>query len=62
MKDGVIVLDAGIHYLEDKIVGDVKVTPNIGKISKVPGGVGSVTSACLMDNVTLCYEKRNVRK
>lgn len=62
MKEGVIVLDAGIHYLEEKIVGDVKLADNIGKISKVPGGVGSVTSACLMDNVTLCYEMRNARK
>ena len=61
MKEGVIVLDAGIHYLEDKIVGDVKLSSNIGKITKVPGGVGSVTSACLMDNVTLCYEKKNAR-
>lgn len=61
-KDGVIILDAGIHYLEDKIVGDVKLSDNIGKITKVPGGVGSVTSACLMDNVTTLYERRNGRK
>ena len=61
VKSGAIILDAGIHYLDDKIVGDVKVSDNLKAISKVPGGVGSVTSACLMDNVTICYEKRNAR-
>lgn len=61
-KEGVIILDAGIHYLENKIVGDVKLAENIGKITKVPGGVGSVTSACLMDNVTTLYERRYGRK
>lgn len=55
LKEEAIVIDAGIHYLEDKIIGDVKPSDNLKMISKVPGGVGTLTSACLMDNVLQCY-------
>lgn len=58
-KEGAIVIDAGIHYLEDGIVGDVKVSEKLQAISKVPGGVGALTTACLMMNVLKCYKRNN---
>lgn len=62
VKDHAIIIDAGIHYLDDgRIVGDVK--PCLEKdiwLSKVPGGVGSLTSSVLFDNVLkLYYKQRN---
>ena len=58
-KEGAIVIDAGIHYLEDGIVGDVKPNDKLRAISKVPGGVGTITTACLMMNVLKCYRRNN---
>lgn len=57
MKKGVIVIDAGINYVDNKIVGDVKTSEVPSLISKVPGGIGTLTSACLMRNVLKCYRK-----
>jgi len=54
IKDGAIVLDAGAAEAEGKIVGDVdyeSVEPKTSIISKVPGGIGPVTVACLLENV-----------
>ncbi|MBE6142981.1 MAG: bifunctional 5,10-methylenetetrahydrofolate dehydrogenase/5,10-methenyltetrahydrofolate cyclohydrolase [Erysipelotrichaceae bacterium] len=58
-KEGAIVIDAGIHYLEDGIVGDVLPNEKLKAISKVPGGVGILTSTLIMDNVYRCYLRRN---
>lgn len=58
-KDGAIVIDAGIHYLESGIVGDVIPNEKLKAISKVPGGVGILTSTLIMDNVYQCYLRRN---
>ena len=55
MKDGAIVIDAGIHYLESGIIGDVEPHEKLSLISKVPGGIGPITNACLMENVVSCY-------
>ena len=55
MKEGAIVIDAGIHYLESGIIGDVEPSDNLSLISKVPGGIGPITNACLMENVVSCY-------
>lgn len=57
-KEGAIVIDAGIHYLEERIVGDVIPSEKIKYISKVPGGVGILTSTLIMDNVYRCYLRR----
>ena len=55
MKDGAVCIDAGIHYLEEGIIGDVEPNEKLSFISKVPGGVGPITNACLMMNVLSCY-------
>ena len=55
VKDGVIVVDVGINRTEDgKIKGDVEfenVSKKASYISPVPGGVGPMTIAMLMNNV-----------
>lgn len=61
VKDGAVVIDIGINRTDDgKLVGDTDFE-NISKkasfITPVPGGVGPMTVACLMEN-TLTAAKR----
>lgn len=62
IKDGAVVIDVGIHRNEDnKLCGDVDfddVVEQVSAITPVPGGVGPMTIAMLMNN---CIETvRNV--
>lgn len=54
VKEGAVVIDVGIHRQEDgKLCGDVdfdQVEPIAGAITPVPGGVGPMTIAMLMNN------------
>lgn len=54
VKEGAVVVDVGIHRQEDgKLCGDVnfdQVEPIAGAITPVPGGVGPMTIAMLMNN------------
>lgn len=54
VKDGAIVIDVGIHRgADNKLCGDVdfsSVEPVAGAITPVPGGVGPMTIAMLMNN------------
>ncbi len=59
LKKDAIVIDCGIHYLDSGIVGDVKVSENLKMITKVPGGIGPLTSILLMEHVVKCYEVNN---
>jgi len=50
---GAVVIDVGINRTEGGIVGDVDfeaVAPVAGAITPVPGGVGPMTIACLLQN------------
>ena len=62
VKDGVIVIDVGINRNEDgKIVGDVdfeNVSKKASYITPVPGGVGPMTIAMLMNNVIKACNKQ----
>lgn len=53
--DGQVIIDVGINVDEDgKLCGDVnfdEAEPKAAKITPVPGGVGSVTTAVLMKHV-----------
>ena len=54
VKEGAIVVDAGINETPDGICGDVDfeaVKEKASLISPVPGGVGSLTTALIMRNV-----------
>lgn len=53
IKEGALVIDAGINNVDDKIVGDVEFESALERaayITPVPGGVGGVTVAYLMKN------------
>jgi methylenetetrahydrofolate dehydrogenase (NADP+) / methenyltetrahydrofolate cyclohydrolase len=53
VKDGVVVIDVGINQLNGKLVGDVDfatVATIASAITPVPGGVGPMTIATLMEN------------
>lgn len=54
IKPGAVVIDVGINRLENgKLVGDVafaEALPHAGAITPVPGGVGPMTIACLLEN------------
>jgi methylenetetrahydrofolate dehydrogenase (NADP+)/methenyltetrahydrofolate cyclohydrolase len=54
LRPGQIVIDAGINYLEGKLVGDVDAASVEGiaaALSPVPGGVGPLTSALIFQNL-----------
>ena len=54
VKDGAVVIDVGIHRMDNgKLCGDVDyddVAPHCSAITPVPGGVGPMTIAMLMNN------------
>ncbi|MGH7256884.1 MAG: bifunctional methylenetetrahydrofolate dehydrogenase/methenyltetrahydrofolate cyclohydrolase FolD [Nitrospiraceae bacterium] len=54
VREGAVIIDVGTNRLPDgKIVGDVDFEPvsqKVGWISPVPGGVGPMTIAMLLDN------------
>lgn len=54
IKEGAVVIDVGINRLETGLVGDIdfeNVKDVAGFVTPVPGGVGPMTVACLMENV-----------
>src|SRR5258708_6942334 len=62
IKPGAIVIDVGINRLGDgRLAGDVEFAPaaaRAGWITPVPGGVGPMTVAMLMQNTLEAYQKR----
>ncbi|SER55907.1 methenyltetrahydrofolate cyclohydrolase /5,10-methylenetetrahydrofolate dehydrogenase (NADP+) [Azotobacter beijerinckii] len=61
IKPGAIVVDVGINRLNDgKLVGDVEFSAaaeRAGWITPVPGGVGPMTRACLLENTLYAAEQ-----
>lgn len=68
VKDGAVVIDVGITRVEDatakkgfRIKGDVaynEVAPKTSAITPVPGGVGLMTIAGLLQNTLQAYKKK----
>lgn len=62
LRDGVIVIDVGIHKKEDgSLCGDVdfeRVVQKASLITPVPGGVGPVTVAMLLQNIVEMARER----
>ncbi len=56
VKEGAFVVDVGINRVEGKVVGDVDFegVSQRANVSPVPGGVGPLTVAMLMENVLEC--------
>lgn len=63
VKDGAVVIDVGINRLDNgKITGDVdfeSVKEKASYITPVPGGVGPMTVAMLMNNVIKATRRQN---
>ncbi|SFG60750.1 bifunctional methylenetetrahydrofolate dehydrogenase/methenyltetrahydrofolate cyclohydrolase FolD [Neptunomonas qingdaonensis] len=63
IKQGAIVIDVGINRLSDgRLVGDVDydiAAKKAGWITPVPGGVGPMTVACLMENTLEAASKED---
>lgn len=58
VKPGAVVIDVGINRVDGKIVGDVdfdNVKEKASFITPVPGGVGPMTIACLLENTISCF-------
>ena len=57
VKDGAVVIDVGINRTENGLVGDVdyeNIKDIASYITPVPGGVGPMTIAMLLNNTYLC--------
>lgn len=62
VKDGAVVIDVGINRVDGKLVGDVNfddVKDKCSAITPVPGGVGPMTIAMLMQNTLTAAKKQN---
>lgn len=60
VKKNVVIIDGGIIKKGKKVLGDVdfeSVKNKVSYITPVPGGVGPVTIACLLENVYLLSKK-----
>lgn len=66
VSEGTVVIDVGVNRDPEtgKLCGDVDyagVEPKASLITPVPGGVGPMTIACLMENTIECF-LRNMRR
>jgi len=65
IKKGAIVIDIGINRINGKLVGDVEfdvASQNAAYITPVPGGVGPMTVATLMENTLIAQTELRVFK
>lgn len=63
VKEGTIVIDAGVSFEDGQMSGDVnmeEVTPKTSFITPTPGGVGPITVARLMLNTALSAQQNNI--
>lgn len=61
VKEGAVVIDVGINREGEKLKGDVDfdaVSKKASLITPVPGGVGPMTVAMLLQNTLQCYRNR----
>jgi len=64
LKPGAVVVDVGIHRAENGLCGDVNfsdVCKTVSAITPVPGGVGPMTVAMLMENCLDSFEQRTLK-
>ena len=71
VKEGAVIIDVGISRIRDdskksgyRIVGDVdyeNVLPKVSLITPVPGGVGPMTIASLIQNTLRAYRNNEKR-
>ena len=64
IKPGAVVIDVGINYVDGKLYGDVdfdRVKDIASALTPVPGGVGPMTIASLMENTYQAAMERSCR-
>ena len=65
VKNGAIVIDVGINKTDSGLIGDVDFDA-VSKVAKaitpVPGGVGPMTIACLLNNTVECFKKSQLSR
>ncbi len=63
VKEGVVLVDVGIHQINDRIVGDCDPSAyeKASRYTPVPGGVGPMTIASLLENTLEAYEANDVQ-
>jgi methylenetetrahydrofolate dehydrogenase (NADP+)/methenyltetrahydrofolate cyclohydrolase len=56
VRPGAVVIDVGMNRTGDGVVGDVDpgAADVAGYLTPVPGGVGPMTIACLLENAVIC--------
>jgi methylenetetrahydrofolate dehydrogenase (NADP+)/methenyltetrahydrofolate cyclohydrolase len=62
VKKGAIVIDVGTTKVDGKLVGDVdfeSVKEKASAITPVPGGVGPMTIAMLLENTVLAFKRQS---
>ena len=60
VREGGVVVDVGMNRTDDGLVGDVDpaALDRASKMTPVPGGVGPMTIACLLENAVRCARYR----
>lgn len=64
VKKDAVVIDVGINRVDGKLVGDVDfdgVSKVASYITPVPGGVGPMTVAMLLENIVVCYNSKKTK-
>lgn len=64
IKDGAVIIDVGINRVDGKLCGDVdfdEVCEKASFITPVPGGVGPMTVAMLLENTYEAYKKQQTQ-
>ncbi len=64
VKPNAVVIDVGINRVENRLVGDVEyagVSQVASFITPVPGGIGPMTVAMLLDNTVWSYQQTTLR-
>ena len=58
-RDGQVIIDAGIGFIDDKLTGDVDISGLAYmdvRATPVPGGVGPLTSVVILENLLKLIE------
>jgi len=64
IKDGTVVIDVGVNRVGGSLCGDVDfktVKKKTSYITPVPGGVGPMTIAMLMENTYKAYKNKQIK-